>query len=85
MLHIGSGPGLFFILLRQGKEQTVAPLSYIFTLPLLKRLLNTINIPRLKRLQLADILWLIRVVLISRAHMLLVHFGKCLIHLSEFD
>ncbi len=55
MLHIGSGPGLFFILLRQGKEQTVAPLSYIFTLPLLKRLLYTINIPRLKRLQLAGI------------------------------
>jgi hypothetical protein len=108
LLHIGSRPGLLLILLRQRKQQTVAPLSYILTLPMLKRLLNRVNIlsprinilsprinilsprinilsPRInvmspKRLQLGDILGLIRVVLVGCIKMMLIHFGKGLIH-----
>lgn len=99
LLHIGSRSGLLLILLRQRKQQTVAPLSYILTLPLLKRLLNRVNVlsPRIhfmgpilkalsgKRLQLADILVLIWVVLIGCIKMMFIHFGKGLIHLSKFD
>ncbi len=99
LLHIGSRPGLLLILLRQRKQQTVAPLSYILTLPLLKRLLNRVNVlsPRIhfmgprvnvlsgERLQLADILGLIWVVLIGCIKMMSINFGKGLIHLSKFD
>ena len=85
LLHIGSRPGLLLILLRQRKQQTIAPLSYILTLLLVKWLLNRVNVLSAKWLQLADILGLIWVVLIGCIKMMFIHFGKGLIHLSKFD
>ena len=83
LLNISSRSCLLVILLRQSKQQTIASLSYILPLLIFQRLLNTINFLYIKRFHLPNCLWFILIILIPLVqHIVLVHFGKCLIHLS---